>query len=392
MGFSMLRVALAAGFPAAVLAAVPALAEDRAPSPVDLSVAYTADAAVLLAGAGDRKLRVLDNLDLIAGVDLDGLVGWHGASAHVYVLNNMGARPNDAAGTLQGVNNIEVARPRLRLYEAWIEQQFAGDRASLRAGLYNLNSEFYATESSDLLIAPGFGIGTELAATGESGPSIFPMTALAARLEVKLGKAGYVRSAVLGAKAGSLDTKGVADFTFPRGVLFIAEGGYDGRARLSIGAWSYSEKVEDLLEVDAAGNPLHKHAQGAYVLAEVPLGGGEGGDRFKGFVRAGVSDGHTSPFHGGWQAGVHIADLFGKERGEAALGVSQAVLSHHYRDLLIADKIDAAGEETQFEGTVAYPVTEFFTIQPDLQLVLAPGGDRAKENVVVGTLRLSVAF
>jgi porin len=388
----MLRVALAAAFPAAVLAAVPALAEDSAPSPVDLSVAYTADAAVLLAGAGDRKLRALDNLDLIADVDLDRLIGWQGGTVHVYVLNNLGARPNDAAGTLQGVDNIEVSRPRLRLYEAWIEQQFGGDRASLRAGLYDLNSEFYATESSDLLIAPGFGVGTELSATGENGPSIFPMTSLAARLEVKLGKAGYVRGAVVGAKAGSLDTKGVADFTFPNGVLFIAEGGYAGRARLAIGAWSYSEKVEDLREVDAAGNPLRKRAQGAYVLAEVPLGGGEGGDRFKGFVRAGISDGHTSPFRAGWQVGVHMADLFGKERGEAALGISQALLTRHYRDLLIADEIDAAGEETQFEATVAYPVTKFFTIQPDLQLVLSPGGDRTKENVVVGTVRLSVEF
>ena len=46
------------------------------------------------------------------------VLGWQGGKAHVYVLDNRGARPNDAAETLQGVDNIEVAHAGLRLFEA----------------------------------------------------------------------------------------------------------------------------------------------------------------------------------------------------------------------------------------------------------------------------------
>ena len=102
------------------------------------------------------------------------------------MLNNSGGAPNDVAGTLQGVDNIEVRTPRLRLFELWLEQSLGP--ASVRAGLYNLNSEFYADDAAGQLLAPAFGIGSELAATGPNGPSIFPSTALGVRLNVDLGK------------------------------------------------------------------------------------------------------------------------------------------------------------------------------------------------------------
>ena len=88
-------------------------------------------------------------------------MGWRGASAHIDVLNNSGGIPNDDIGTLQGVDNIEVLSQRLRLFEAWVEQAW-GD-TSIRAGLYDLNSEFYSNDSAGLLMAPAFGIGSEVA-------------------------------------------------------------------------------------------------------------------------------------------------------------------------------------------------------------------------------------
>ena len=99
------------------------------------------------------------------------------------LLNNSSGMPNGDAGTAQGVDNIEVSRHRTRLFEAWVQQDFAGAAASVRAGLYDLNGEFYANDSAGLLIAPAFGISSELAATGANGPSVFPSTALAMRLK-----------------------------------------------------------------------------------------------------------------------------------------------------------------------------------------------------------------
>lgn len=80
------------------------------PPPVELSFVYTADIAATVSGGADSKARYLDNFDLIADADLDRLIGWKGARAHVYGLGNFGKRPNDSAGTLEGVDNIEVSR------------------------------------------------------------------------------------------------------------------------------------------------------------------------------------------------------------------------------------------------------------------------------------------
>src|SRR6185436_3608487 len=130
---------LAGAAAAALCVHSPAAAEDAAPA-LSLQALYTADATGVVQGVKPRAGRYLDNIDVTADLDLDKAVGWSGATLHAYVLNNSGGAPNDIAGTLQGVDNIEVTTPRLRLFELWLEQAIG--KASVRAGLYNLNSEF----------------------------------------------------------------------------------------------------------------------------------------------------------------------------------------------------------------------------------------------------------
>src|SRR3546814_8879648 len=65
----------------------------------------------------------------------------------------------------------------LRLYEAWIDQKI-GDAASVRIGLYDLNSEFGALDTAGFFVSSPHGIGTDFAQSGRNGPSIFPATSL----------------------------------------------------------------------------------------------------------------------------------------------------------------------------------------------------------------------
>ncbi len=104
----------------ALATAVPAQGQEAAPPAFDLSVAYTVDAMSTVSGGSDKAVRLLDNLDIMLDADLDALVGWGGAQFHAHILNNLGAMPNDSAGTLQGVDNMEVPSQRLRLFEAWL--------------------------------------------------------------------------------------------------------------------------------------------------------------------------------------------------------------------------------------------------------------------------------
>ena len=355
-------------------------------------IAYTADVTAVVDGGSDQTARYLDNLQFNLDGDLAQLAGWRGAKLHASVLANSGGQPNDAAGTLQGIDNIEVDRQTVRLFEFWIEQSFADGAASVLAGLYDVNSEFYATEASGLLISPPFGIGSELASTGPNGPSIFPSTALAVRLRLGGAEGLYGQAAVVNASAGTIgDPQGI-DTDLGHGALLIAEGGWNGPLRLAAGGWRYDHEQADIRDVLPTGVPALSRAQGGYLLAEAGVFGDDQGPRGRVFARAGVSDGDTTDFEGGWQAGLLIdRPVAGRPDSAFSVGVHRGLLSPkaraNARDLGVAP----AGGEEGFEITYSDAIGPI-TVQPDLQVIRSPGGDREADDVVVATLRLSMAL
>lgn len=389
---NQLAYRLAAGsfvIAAALLGANAARAGDSAA--LQLGVSYTADVTGTVSGGLAKRGRLLDDLQVSADLDLDKALGWNGATAHVLLLNNSGATPNDDAGTLQGVDNIEVARQRARLFEAWVEQGF-GDKGSIRAGLYDLNSEFYSNDSAGLLIAPAFGIGSELAATGPNGPSIFPSTALAVRARWTPNDNVYAQAAVLNANAGVLGDPGGVHTSFDNGVLLIAEAGWQGRGKVAFGTWQYTDKQDDIRAATPSGDPVHSTARGAYVLLERQLAGGDEGRKTTAFARLGVSDGDTTAFKGGWQAGVLVEQVFESRPDSAfSVGVNQAFLSGKFRD----NAFDAGQRLTHSESAVEVTYSDKIgpvTIQPDLQYVKNPGADGGVGNALVAILRFGVSF
>lgn len=360
----------------------------------EFSVVETVDTVFISSADGGSDVFLLDNLDLVADIDLDALLGWNGGAAHVHVLNNLGGVPNDRAATLQGVNNIEVASQRLRLFEAWFEQRL-GARTSVRLGLYDLNSEFYANDAAGLLIAPAFGVGSEIAATGANGPSIFPSTALAVRIDRQLDdKGSYARLAVLNAAAGTLGDPHGIDLSFDSGALVIGEVGIaNAGGKLGVGGWGYTDRHDDIDATDAAGDPVQRTAWGVYAIGEVQLRDREDAAGIAAFARVGVSDGQTTPFRGGWQAGLLVTRLIpARADSQISFGVNQAYLSHGYRRQLAAAGIDSVAAETAFELTFSDRLTPWLSVQPDLQLVIDPAGERGRDPVLVAGLRTTIEF
>jgi porin len=355
-------------------------------------VTYTADVAGTVRGGTAHAGRALDNLDIVVDGDLEALVGWRGATVHGYLLNNSGGAPNDLAGTLQGVDNIEVGRPRARLYELWLQARFAGDTGSVLAGLYDLNSEFYSTQASGLLLAPPFGIGSEIASTGPNGPSIFPSTALAVRARVEGGQGTYVQGAVLNAQAGTVGDPDGPSTKFDNGALVIGEAGIGDSWRVAVGGWAYTERQPDLRDLDVNGDPALSRARGGYLLAEYPfVDGGETGRSVRGFARLGLSDGDTTPFGSGWQAGVLVEKVFASRPDSAfSIGLEQGVLSSKQRANARDAGVTPAQAESSVEVTYSDKVAPRVTLQPDLQVIRRAGGDQDARDVVVLALRLTV--
>lgn len=355
-------------------------------------VTYTADVMGTVRGGTAHAGRALDNLDVIVDGDLEKLIGWRGTTVHGYLLNNSGGAPNDLAGTLQGIDNIEVARPRARLYELWIQARFADDHGSVLAGLYDLNSEFYSTEASGLLLSPSFGIGSEFASTGPNGPSIFPSTALAVRARFDGGKGRYIQAAVLNAHAGTVGDPDGPSTEFDNGALVIGEAGIGDSWRLAAGGWFYTERQADLRDLDVHGDPAKSKARGGYLLAEYPLvDGGETGRSVRGFARLGFSDGDTTPFNSGWQAGVLVERVFASRPDSAfSIGLEQGVVSSKQRANTLDAGITAADAESSLEITYSDKIAPRVALQPDLQLIRHAGGDQDARTVVVVGLRMTI--
>lgn len=356
-----------------------------------VSAEYTADVSGVVSGGVSRAGRYLDNLSVALDGDLEQAVGWRGARLHVSGLYNGGGEPNALVGTLQGVDNIEVGQQGARLFEAWIEQDLGGS-ASLLAGLYDLNSEFYATEASGLLIAPPFGIGSELASTGPNGPAIFPSSSLAARLRVGDNDALYGQVAVVNADARTLGDHGGVDTSLDQGVLGIAEAGVGGPVRYALGVWRYDQRQDDIRDLTPDGDPAHSRAQGAYALAEGRIYGAAApdGPQIDAFARLGLSDGDTTDFKGGWQAGLLMRQIFAsRPEGQLSFGLHQGWLSDKARANFADAGLNPGRHEEGLELTYADTIGRF-GIQPDIQLIRNPGGLRDADNVVVVSLRVTV--
>ena len=391
----MLKFVIVAGVCAAMAGVSPARAEEgEEPAGwLQIEALYKGDVVANLRGGIDRGARMLGNGELIADADL-GHFGWTGARARVHLLSVHGGDPNNLAGTMQGVNNIEAAPDRSKLYEIWLEQSVADDRAALLVGMADLNADFYQNDAAGLLIAPAFGIGSELAATGPNGPSIFPSTALAARIRITPADGIYAKAALFNAKAGVLGDEDGVDLDMRDGALAIAEAGLARAGKLALGYWRYTKRQDDIRALTPGGEPVRRTAHGAYLLAERPLAGNpKSGRQLSGFVRLGVSDGDSTPYRGGWQAGLLLEGaIAGREGSQLSFGVNQAYLSRKYR-LNAEDAGTQVGRaETGFELSYQHPLTSFLAVQPDVQYILNPSADPSIKDAIVVGMRFVVTL
>ena len=380
-------------FAAALLPASPAASREAPAVPgLDLSALYTADLVGIVDGGLEEGVRATDNLEVAVDADLSELAGWKGARARIHLLSNRSGRPNELAGTIQGINNIEVDEDRSKLYQLWIEQSFAEERVRLLLGLADLNAEFYQNEAASLLIGPAFGIGSELAATGPNGPSIFPSTALTARLRVAVGKDGYVQAATVNAKAGVLGDPDGIDVRMKDGLLLIGEAGWTRTGKLAAGFWRYTKRQPRFLLSEGEHDRRGEIAQGGYILVEQPISIGRA-EPLHLFARVGFSDGETTPFRGGWQiGGLWPAPIAGRPDGQFAFGINRGLLTSDYH-LLVSEGSATGGEdEVGFELTYSDLVAPFMTLQPDIQYIRRPGGDPRTKDALVLSLRVRLTL
>jgi len=171
------------------------------------------------------------NLNLQLDVDLAGLVGWPGPIVYLDGLWLQGGLPSTLVGDAQGVSNISAPNS-LKLYEEWIQKNFSHNQASVLAGLYDLNSEFYRLQSAGLFLNSSFGMGPEFSQSGVEGPSVFPDTALGVRIALKPVEDIVTRTAVLDGVPVDRPNGSRGAFESGDGLLIVTEAAFLDRPEL----------------------------------------------------------------------------------------------------------------------------------------------------------------
>lgn len=352
-------------------------------------VRYMADVMSNLSGGIETGSRYMDNLDVTLELDAERAMGWDGATLFLYgVYNNGKAFSGDLVGDAQALSSIETGIKAARLLEAWIDQRFWDDRASIRVGLYDLNSEFNVIETADLFLHAAQTNTFALAQSGRAGPSVFPVTSLAARAEFHLTDQVTLRTAVLDGVPGDPDhpKRTAIKLGNGDGALLVNELEYSAeRLRAAAGYWRYTSRFEDLESgSERRGN------DGIYALVEGRVYE-DPDDPRRGlalFAHGGWASAHLNDFKYSLAAGAVYTGVL-PARPEDALGLAFA-WAESGAPFKAAEA--AMKREVAIELTYRARINDHVAIQPDLQYVINPGVAPGLRDAFVIGLRLDLAW
>ncbi|MET4197059.1 carbohydrate porin [Bradyrhizobium sp. LA6.12] len=163
---------------------------------LNFGATYIADNIANVSGGVKRGAIHFGRLDLSVDSDLDKLVGWTGGRfyANAFVIYGQGLSRNYVVN-LATISEIE-ALPDQRLYNAYFEQSFFGDRLNIRAGQQAADVEFFDSQTDDLFINGTFGWpaikASNLPAGGPAPPIAVPGIRVKAALTENITAFGAV--------------------------------------------------------------------------------------------------------------------------------------------------------------------------------------------------------
>ena len=369
---------------------------------IALEFSHKSDVLDNVSGGIKRGAAWMGHTEARINLDLEKLAGWDATSAYVHYHSQLGSKFNrDYVGSFIGVDNIETGVNTAQFFHAWVQKSFSDDSLSVLAGLYPIDSEFYVTDTSGVFLQPPYGPGNELSQSGQNGPPIFPIGALALRVKyTSPGKNFYLQGAVTDGVPGDPNNVRGTHIQLNQGdgALSIAEFGYTPQEReesesfnkTAVGFWRYSARFDDLIDVDAAGNPLRRISQGAYFLAERTLmvEKDHPSQGLSGFVRFGTAseDIHQADWTG--SLGLHYHGLI-DGRDDDIAGIA-ATINHASGKHRLINNSDSS--ETNVEATYRAQVYPWLALQPTVQYIHNPNMDPALQDAWVAGIRAEINF
>ncbi len=312
----------------------------------------------------------------------------------ISILGAYGGHPSEIIKDAQGLSNIEASSNFIRLYSLYVERSSSESGFSFLAGIYDLNSEFYTSDSPSLFFNSSFGMGKELSQTGVSGPSIYPILAPAIRIKLDHGSS-YIKTAVLSAQAGlpgNLQNPYTV-FGEDRGFLGITEIGKhisiaDSHSKYALGIWHYTRTFDAI----SGGGQDSINPQGLsfgyYAFIDQNI---TASTNF--FVRYGETNKDVSQFKSCLTTGFVINNFLSNSK-ESKLGLAYASVDRHQNFLKEAR---GRGEnlklnESSLEINYRTEIIPSLFAQGAIQYITNPGNNPDESKQIASSIRLNLSL
>jgi len=352
---------------------------------ITFTLAFTGEVVSSVSGGLSRDTGADLLMDWMIDVDLSKALGWTGGSARINPMWLAGEGISDRVGDLTLLSNINGV-PSVRVFEAWLQQSLFDAAFSIRAGILAADQEFAFTTPGLLFYNSVFG-GPVFLSKNLTWP-IYPVGALGARAKVALSEQLYVQAVVTEGNPGSetLNGSGLRIRLTPgEGVFVLAEAG-----------WTFGEKALGALKVGL----FHHTADFQNFRTGLPQGGLTGGyvvfehsiaAGVDGFLRLGFAEPEVSMISIGVDGGINVIGLLpGRPEDVLGIGLIYAHIGHDFAQA----QPDAPRWcfEAILELTYKITLNRWWSLQPDLQFIVHPGGSTAIRNALVLGIRVDLLF
>jgi porin len=356
-------------------------------------------------------------------LDLETFAGWSGASVSTTWSWSTG---KDASAELVGnyltISNI-AAFPTLRMSELWFQQTLWDERVSLRIGQLTADSEFVISDYAALFVNGTFGWPAFMYLNLLAGGPGYPLGTLGARLSVSPKDWLTLQSAIF---QGNVYDEDVNRDGFrwrldgENGFLFLNEAqvrwnhadnetGLPGQGKL--GFWAQSGELADVLATATqSGNFGFYGILDQMIFREAGGVTGEPESKSLKSLQPSTPDG-TSDQGLGWfgrlgfqpydrnflsfyfDTGVSYTGFVpGRDVDVVGLAFAYAPVGSVAGAQLLAAGTTGISAEMALELTYQANLTPWLSVQPDIQVILNPGGSSELSTAVVTGLRVGITF
>lgn len=362
------------------------------------------DVQTVVSGGLARRTYAPGLVEATLTLDLDRLFGWCRTLAFFRGLGMYGRDPTEGTGSLNAPSNLGNSVGTIRLFEGWIEPTFFDEMLSIRAGMYAVDTEFDVKETAAVLMNGGFGTGVDLSQSGRNGPCIYSTSCLGVRVGFHPTPNWYAQVALVDGVAGNPNDPYGTHVILNRdeGMLTLGEVGYTrgvdegGFIHAAMGMWYYTRPFDDILQVDANGNPQQTFSKpGVYALLEGALYTEQGKPTqgLSAFIRVGMADQNVNQVQYYAAGGFAYTGFFpGRDEDVAALGVSVPINGSRYKTAQELAGNPVRDLEAAIEATYWVPVLPSLSMQVDAQYIVNPGTDPTIDNALVLGMRTRIVY